>query len=45
VQLIKGQLTLNGQLLQPGDGAEIRATTALEFKALQDAEFLLFDLP
>jgi redox-sensitive bicupin YhaK (pirin superfamily) len=45
VQLIKGQLSLNGQLLQAGDGAEIQATRALEMQALQDSEFLLFDLP
>ena len=45
VQLIKGQLSLNGQLLQAGDGAEIQTTAALELQALQDSEFLLFDLP
>lgn len=44
VQLIKGQLRLNGELLQPGDGAEIK-NTGLVFEALDDTEFLLFDLP
>lgn len=45
VQLISGQLHVNGNLLQSGDGAGIRGEDTLELTALTDTEFLLFDLP
>ena len=45
VQLISGSLTVNGEQLNPGDGAAISSETALNLKAGKDkAEFLLFDL-
>jgi redox-sensitive bicupin YhaK (pirin superfamily) len=44
IQLIKGQLHANGELLQSGDGAEV-SDAIIELLALTDAEFLLFDLP
>jgi redox-sensitive bicupin YhaK (pirin superfamily) len=44
VQLISGQLDLNGQTLNPGDGAAVSELSALEIKADKDAEFLVFDL-
>lgn len=44
LQVIKGQLHANGELLQAGDGASITGTT-IELLALTDTEFLLFDLP
>jgi redox-sensitive bicupin YhaK (pirin superfamily) len=45
VQIVKGELELNGEILQTGDGAAVSDETALEFKSLaQETEFLLFDL-
>ncbi|HEY0462035.1 MAG TPA: pirin family protein [Pyrinomonadaceae bacterium] len=45
VQIVKGELELNGETLQTGDGAAVSDVTALEFKSLaQETEFLLFDL-
>lgn len=43
LQLIKGNLTLNGEHLQPGDGAAID-DTSITITADKQAEFLLFDL-
>lgn len=43
--LVAGRLDLNGLALGAGDGAKIADETTLAFTALQDAEFLLFDLP
>ena len=45
VQLISGELAVNGETLKPGDGAAISEETTLKFKANADGtEFLLFDL-
>jgi redox-sensitive bicupin YhaK (pirin superfamily) len=45
VQLISGELAVNGEVLKPGDGAAISEETLLELKANADGtEFLLFDL-
>jgi len=44
VQLIEGELELNGTMLRPGDGAAIRNETLLHLKAPSNAHFLLFDL-
>ena len=45
VQLISGELAINGETLKPGDGAAISEETLLKFKANADGtEFLLFDL-
>jgi redox-sensitive bicupin YhaK (pirin superfamily) len=44
LQLIKGSLDLNGELLSAGDGAAITDENAIAVQCLQDAEFLLFDL-
>jgi quercetin 2,3-dioxygenase len=45
VQLISGELEINGETLKPGDGAAISEETLLKFKANADGtEFLLFDL-
>ena len=45
IQLISGSLEVNGEKLNPGDGAAISNETLLEIRALDDnAEFLLFDL-
>ena len=45
VQLISGTLTVNGEQLNPGDGAAISNEAELKLKAGEDkTEFLLFDL-
>jgi quercetin 2,3-dioxygenase len=45
VQIVKGSLGLNGEVLDQGDGAAISGETALKFRSLADeTEFLLFDL-
>lgn len=45
IQLISGNISVNGSALEPGDGAQISDETSLEiFAGLDDTEFLLFDL-
>ena len=44
VQLVRGQLNVNGHTLQAGDGAAIEAEGALQLSGGQDAEVLVFDL-
>jgi redox-sensitive bicupin YhaK (pirin superfamily) len=44
LQLVSGELTLNGQMLHRGDGAAIEAADEIRIEAMKDAEFLLFDL-
>ncbi|MBI4388278.1 MAG: pirin family protein [Candidatus Omnitrophica bacterium] len=44
VQVIKGELKLNGDLLKAGDGASATDEKLLQLVALQPSEFLLFDL-
>ena len=45
VQVICGELGINGKIMRAGDGAKIADETELNFLAGEDAEFLLFDLP
>ena len=45
IQMVKGSVELLGQTLSSGDGAAIEREDALTLRALQDSEFLLFDLP
>ena len=45
VHVVSGALTLNGLVLQAGDGAKIADETDLRFLADEAAEILLFDLP
>ena len=45
LQVVAGELTVNGQRLAGGDGAKISDETALAIAAVTDAEMLLFDLP
>jgi hypothetical protein len=45
VQVICGQLEINGKKLNVGDGAKIADETELKFVAGEETEFLLFDLP
>ena len=44
MQVIKGEVSLNGVPLKAGDGAAISEEQDLSIKATDDAEFLLFDL-
>jgi redox-sensitive bicupin YhaK (pirin superfamily) len=45
VQMARGGVSLNGTLLGVGDGAGAMQEEILEFKAVENAELLLFDLP
>ncbi len=45
LQLIRGTVTVNGTLLEPGDGAAIEDENKLAISAGTDTELLLFDLP
>lgn len=44
VQVARGEVTLNGQRLEAGDGAAVSNEAALELHAATDAEALVFDL-
>ncbi len=44
VQMVRGQLDVNGHTLQAGDGAAVEAEGALQLSGGQDAEVLVFDL-
>lgn len=44
VQIVRGEVTLNGTTLDKGDAAAISQETELAFEANTDAELLLFDL-
>jgi redox-sensitive bicupin YhaK (pirin superfamily) len=41
----KGEVELDGQVLREGDGAEITEVSAVQLKALSDAEVILIDVP
>lgn len=45
VQLIEGELSVNGLVLRAGDGAKVAEELVLSFVAAENADFLLFDLP
>jgi redox-sensitive bicupin YhaK (pirin superfamily) len=44
VQLVKGNITVNGQGLSAGDGAQLQDERLLQIRALSEAEFLVFDM-
>lgn len=44
VQVVQGQITVNGHQLSVGDGAQLEDEDALQISATTDAEFLLFDM-
>lgn len=44
LQLVAGEIALDGETLRAGDGLEIDAATVLSFTAQADSEILLFDL-
>lgn len=45
VQVARGQVMLNDQALEPGDGAAISGERALDIRARTASEVLLFDMP
>ena len=44
VQVVRGAVSLNGAALLEGDGAAVSQETALDLRASEDSEVLLFDL-
>ncbi len=44
VQVVDGEITVNGQELSAGDGAQLQDERTLQIKASGDAEFLVFDM-
>jgi len=42
--VIKGQVKVGDQTLQPGDGASVENVADLTFEATEKSEFLVFDL-
>lgn len=44
VQIVKGELDLNGERLREGDGAALSDVELIQMRASSDAEVLLFDL-
>jgi hypothetical protein len=44
VQVIKGEIDVNGQRLAAGDGAKIEGVKEVSIAALSEAEFLIFDM-
>lgn len=44
LQMVRGQIDVDGNVLQAGDGASTDDAGTLHIKALDDSEFLLFDL-
>jgi redox-sensitive bicupin YhaK (pirin superfamily) len=45
VHVVRGRLSLNGQILTTGDAAKIADELHLDFSAEEETEILLFDLP
>ena len=44
VQLVEGELDVNGQVLSPGDAAALSKTDLLSIVATKPSDFLVFDL-
>lgn len=45
IQLIRGEVAANDNILQAGDGAALSSEASLALRCHTDSEFLLFDLP
>jgi quercetin 2,3-dioxygenase len=45
IQVARGSITLNGEALATGDAAKVDLQQAIELRATEAAELLLFDLP
>ena len=44
LQMAKGKIDINGQTVEAGDGVALHDVSELNLKAVENAEFLLFDL-
>lgn len=44
IQMVRGEIEVNGSILKAGDGASLTEEKSFEIKAERDSEFLLFDL-
>ena len=44
VQVVSGAITVNGQVITGGDGAQITNERELRISSQSEAEFLLFDM-
>ena len=44
VQIVSGELLLNGPKLQAGDGAAVSEESVLKIRGTRSSEFLLFEL-
>ena len=45
VHVVAGVISLNGEELSEGDGAEVNESDVVDFKGVESAEALVFDLP
>jgi len=45
IQVVRGALDINEKILGSGDGAAVSDESRLNFKATEESEFLVFDLP
>lgn len=45
LQLVRGRVTVNGEMLAAGDGAALAETRDVTIEGAEDSELLLFDLP
>jgi hypothetical protein len=45
IQIARGRVTANGQLLESGDGLAVREEPSIHVAAMESSELLLFDLP
>ncbi len=44
IQVVRGQVKLNGETLDTGDAAAVEGFEKLDFEALEESEFMFFDL-
>ena len=44
LEVVEGDITVNGQRLESGDGASIEDVSMIDIEATAKSEFLLFDL-
>ena len=44
IQVVSGELRVNGELISAGDGVQIRHEDTVDITALSESEFLLFNL-
>jgi hypothetical protein len=44
LHVIRGKLSVNGQIMSGGDGLGLRHTDSLDFEAIEESELLIFEL-